>query len=152
MKINIIAIGKIKEKFFTDAVGEYAKRISRFADLNIIELPDAPASKSAEEQKRIESARLLEKAKGYVIAMDGGGRQMSSEETAKFISDKCTDGVSEFSFLIGGSHGHAKELLDKADMKLSFGRPTFPHQLFRVMLCEQIYRALTIIAGTPYNK
>ncbi len=152
MKINIVAIGKIKEKYFSDAIAEYVKRCSRYADVKVIELPDAPPSKSAEEQKYIESNLLLSKAKGYVIAMDMRGKQLTSEGFADLIKTKCADGVSEFSFLIGGSHGHTDELRAKADMILSFSQGTFPHQLFRVMLCEQVYRALSINAGTPYHK
>lgn len=152
IKINVIAVGKIKEKFFADAVCEYEKRIRRFADFKITEIADAPPSKSASEQKSVESGRLLEKAKGFVIAMDGGGKELSSVQLASLIDEKCTEGVSEISFLIGGSYGHSDELLKRADAVLSFGKLTYPHQLFRVMLCEQIYRALTINAGTPYNK
>lgn len=152
MKINVIAIGKIKEKYFSDAIAEYVKRCSRYADVKVVELPDAPPSKSAEEQKRIESELLLSKAKGYVVAMDMRGKQLSSEEFANLIKTKCSDGESEFSFLIGGSHGHTDELRAKADMIISFSKATFPHQLFRVLLCEQVYRALSINAGTPYHK
>ncbi len=152
MKINVVAIGKIKEKYFQDAIGEYLKRSSRYADVKVIELSDAPPSKSAMEQQRIESESLLSKTKGFTIAMDSRGKQLSSEELAKLIDIKCADGVGEFSFLIGGSHGHTDELRDRADMMISFGKNTFPHQLFRVMLLEQIYRALSINAGTPYHK
>lgn len=152
MKINIIAIGKIKEKYFQDAVSEYVKRSSRYAEVKVIELEDAPQSKTPDEQRVIESERLLSKAKGYIIAMDFRGKSMSSESLAQFISQKCIEGVSEFSFLIGGSHGHSDELRKRVDMLLSFGANTFPHQLFRVMLAEQVYRALSINAGTPYHK
>ncbi|MEG2450195.1 MAG: 23S rRNA (pseudouridine(1915)-N(3))-methyltransferase RlmH [Clostridia bacterium] len=152
MKINVIAIGKIKEKYFEDAILEYAKRMSKFADFNIVELADAPPGKTACEQQKIEGARLLAAAKGYIIALDGGGVELSSEGFSQLIASKCNEGFSEFSFLIGGSHGHGQEVKDKANMKLSFSKMTFPHQLFRVVLCEQIYRAMTIIAGTPYHK
>ena len=116
------------------------------------ELGDAPQGKSASEQSRIESEALLEKARGYTIALDMRGKQLSSEELASLIKDKCNDGISEFSFLIGGSHGHSDALRQQVDEVLSFGKATFPHQLFRVMLSEQIYRALSINAGTPYHK
>lgn len=152
MRINVIAIGKIKEKYFSDAVAEYVKRASRFADVRVIELADAPQGKTPAEQRLIESERLLEKAKGYTIAMDFRGTQLSSEKLAELIKNKCSDGIGEFSFLIGGSHGHSDALREKADMLLSFGSNTFPHQLFRVMLCEQVYRALSINAGSPYHK
>lgn len=152
MKINIIAIGKIKEKYFSDAIAEYVKRASRYADVKVVELADAPPSKTPEEQRKIESDLLLCKAKGFVVAMDMRGKELSSEGLAELIKSKCTLGESEFSFLIGGSHGHTEELRQRTDMLLSFGKNTFPHQLFRVMLSEQIYRALCINAGTPYHK
>ncbi len=152
MKINVISIGKIKEKYFVEAISEYVKRSSRYADVRVLELPEAPPTKSVEEQKKIESSQLLAKATGFTIAMDFRGKEMSSESLASFIQTKCTEGVSEFSFLIGGSHGHTDELRKNVDMLLSFGANTFPHQLFRVMLTEQIYRVLSIIAGTPYHK
>ena len=152
MKINVIAIGKIKEKYLSDAIAEYAKRMSRYADFKVIELPDAPQGKTAEEQKKIESDALLSKAKGYIVALDPRGKELGSDDFAELIKTKCTEGQSEFSFLIGGSHGHTDELRAQADLVLSFGKPTFPHQLFRVMTCEQIYRAFTIINGTPYHK
>lgn len=152
MKINIIATGKLKERYFSDAVNEYVKRSSRFGDVRVTELPDAPQGKTAAEQSRIESAQLLDKAKGYLIAMDGRGEQITSEELASLISARGLDGTKEISFLIGGSHGHTDGLRARADKLISFGRITLPHQLFRVVLAEQIYRALTIIAGTPYNK
>ena len=152
MKINVIAIGKIKEKYLTDAILEYSKRMSRYADFKVIELPDAPSGKSPEEQRKIESEALLAKAKGFIIALDFRGKEFSSEDFAHLIETKCSEGYSEFSFLIGGSHGHTDELRSRADLLLSFGKMTFPHQLFRVMVCEQIYRAMTIINGTPYHK
>lgn len=152
MKINIIATGKLKERYFSDAVNEYVKRCSRFGDVRVTELSDAPQGKTAAEQSRIESVQLLDKAKGYIIAIDGRGEQITSEELASLISARGLDGTKEISFLIGGSHGHTDELRARADKLISFGRITLPHQLFRVVLAEQIYRALTIIAGTPYNK
>jgi len=152
MKINLIAIGKIKENYIVDGIKEYAKRISRFAEFNLIELPDAPQGKTPDEQADIEGKRLLEKAKGTIIILDGKGKNLSSEGFATYLDKKCTEGVGEFSFLIGGSHGHSLATKQKADLLLSFGAMTFPHQLFRLMLTEQIYRALTINAGLPYHK
>lgn len=152
MKINIVAIGKIKEKFFADAIEEYVKRCSRYGDVRIVELPEAPQGKSPDEQRRIESAQLLDKAKGYIVLTDARGEQLSSEGLAAFIADKAVDGVKEISFLIGGSFGHTDELRRRADMMISFGKITYPHQLFRVVLTEQIYRAFTINAGTKYHK
>ena len=152
MKINLIAIGKVKESYIVEGVKEYMKRISRFAEFNLIELPDAPQGKTPEEQSDIEGKRLLEKAKGVIIILDGKGKNLSSEGLASYLDKKCTEGNGEFSFLIGGSHGHSAETKSKADLLLSFGAMTFPHQLFRLMLTEQIYRALTIINNLPYHK
>lgn len=152
MKINVIAVGRLKEKFFADAVKEYAKRLGAYCDFSMTEVPAAPPSKSPAEQSAEESENLLRKARGYVVALDGTGKKPSSTEFASFIASECSKGVSEFSFLIGGSHGLCDKVRERADCVLSFGNMTFPHQLFRVMLCEQIYRALTINAGTPYHK
>jgi 23S rRNA (pseudouridine1915-N3)-methyltransferase len=152
MKINLIAIGKVKENYIVEGVKEYAKRMIRFAEFNLIELPDAPQGKTPDEQADIEGKRLLEKAKGVIIVLDGKGKNLSSEGLASYIDKKCTEGTGEFSFLIGGSHGHSPETKSKADLLLSFGAMTFPHQLFRLMLTEQIYRGLTINANLPYHK
>lgn len=152
MKINLIAIGKVKESYIVEGVKEYMKRISRFAEFNLIELPDAPQGKTPEEQSDIEGKRLLEKAKGVIIILDGKGKNLSSEGLSSYLDKKCTEGNGEFSFLIGGSHGHSAETKSKADLLLSFGAMTFPHQLFRLMLTEQIYRSLTINANLPYHK
>lgn len=152
MKIYIVAIGKVKEKYFTEAVEEYLKRCSRYADVSVVQLPEASPEKTPAEQRAIESASLLNKARGYVVALDMRGDLVASEDIAAMIAYKCGEGISEFSFLIGGSHGFDPIVRERADKVISFGRTTFPHQLFRVMLTEQIYRALTINAGTPYHK
>ena len=152
MKINIIAVGKIKEKFFTDAIAEYQKRLSRFCDFKIVEVPEATNYKNLAEKSHIEGELLLLKAKGYIVALDGKGKMLSSEDIATTINDNMVNGISEISFIIGGSNGLSKELLDKSNLIVSFGKITFPHQLFRVVLSEQIYRAFTIIGGMPYHK
>lgn len=152
MKINIAAVGRLKEKYFAEALAEYAKRLSAYCDFSVAEVAPAPPAKSPEEQKTAECARLAEKCRGCVIALDGGGKQLSSKGLAEFIAAKCSGGTSEFTFVIGGSHGLDKKFVGSADAVISFGQMTFPHQLFRVMLAEQIYRALCINAGTPYHK
>lgn len=152
MKINIVAVGKIKEKFFTDAIAEYQKRLSRFCDFKIVEVPEATNYKNLAEKSHIEGELLLLKAKGYIVALDGKGKMLSSEDIATTINDNMVNGISEISFIIGGSNGLSKELLDKSNLIVSFGKITFPHQLFRVVLSEQIYRAFTIIGGMPYHK
>jgi len=152
MKINIVAVGKIKEKFFTDAIAEYAKRLSKFCEFKIIEVSEATNYKNLTEKSAIEGDLLLSKAKGYLVALDGHGKMLASEEIASAINDNMINGISEISFIIGGSNGLSKKVLDKANLTLSFGKITFPHQLFRVVLSEQIYRSFTIINGMPYHK
>ena len=152
MKINIVAVGKIKEKFFTDAIAEYQKRLSKFCDLKIIEVQEASNYKNLTEKSELEGQLLLNKSKGYIVALDGKGKLLSSEDLASTINDNMVNGISEISFIIGGSNGLSEEVKNKANLMVSFGKITFPHQLFRVVLSEQIYRAFTIINGMPYHK
>ena len=152
LKVNIIAVGSIKEKYLSDATCEYLKRLSRFANVSIIEIEEKSVSSDLRLKKEQEGIAILKKARGYIIALDGGGVQLSSVDFSKKIEDIALSGVSEISFVIGGSNGHSEQVLKASNMQLSFGKMTYPHQLFRVMLLEQIYRAFTITAGTPYHK
>lgn len=156
MKVNIVAVGKIKEKYFTDAINEYAKRLSRFTEFSVVEVGEYKNQKTSEEEiqitKKIEGERLLKKAKGVIIAMDRQGKMLSSEELACKIKEIFTYNASEISFLIGGSNGLSQEVINKADYLVSFGKITYPHQLMRVILSEQIYRAFTINNSLPYHK
>lgn len=152
MKINIVCVGKIKEKFFTDAILEYKKRLTKFCDLTVIEVDEASNETNLTKKSEIEGKRLLEKCTGVIVCLDSRGQMFSSEEIAKFIKTKTVSGNSVISFVIGGSNGLSEEVLSRASLRLSFGKITFPHQLFRVVLIEQIYRALTINAGLPYHK
>lgn len=159
MKITIISVGKIKERFFTDAINEYAKRLSKFCKLaeEIIadERADEGFSKSEIEQVKIkEGIKILNKIpkNSYVLALDVRGKQLSSEELAEKINILGIDGISDITFIIGGSNGLSKDVLDIANFKLSFSKMTFPHQLFKVILLEQIYRAFKINAGETYHK
>ncbi len=152
MKINIVAVGKIKDDFLKAAVEEYKKRISRFAEISVTELPEAPPSKTEAEQIAFESGEIFPKLKGVIIATDIDGKQLSSKDFSSFIESKCVSGESEFTFVIGGSYGLDDKIKNSAALRLSFSKMTFPHQLFRVMLCEQIYRALTIKNNLPYHK
>ncbi len=152
MKITLVAVGKIKEKFFVDAIKEYEKRLSRFCNFSVVEVAESLPSKSCQEQIEEENKRLLEKCKGCVVAFDLKGEHLTSEQFADFFDKTMSNGQSEFTFLIGGSNGLGEELRKKVDKKLAFSKLTFPHQLFRVMAVEQIYRALTINAGLPYHK
>lgn len=159
MKITLISVGKIKEKFFTDAINEYAKRLSKFCKLNEEIIQDERAddnfSQSEIEQvKAKEGIKILNKIQknSYVFVLDVKGKQVSSEELAEKINSLGIDGKSDITFIIGGSNGLSQDVLDAADYKLSFSKLTFPHQLFKVILLEQIYRAFKINAGESYHK
>lgn len=152
MKINIVCVGKIKEKFYTDAIGEYAKRLSRFCTLKIIEVDEFAKQQNLQKKVEEEGKLLLENCFGQIVSMDGSGKLISSEELAELIKKAEVSGISEISFVIGGSNGLSKQVHQKSALVASFGKITFPHQLFRVVLVEQIYRAFSIIAGMPYHK
>ncbi len=152
IKINIVAVGSIKEKFFTDAINEYSKRLQRFCNLKIIEVDEQSNASSLQKKIEIESQNLLKKAKGSIVLLDREGESISSEGLAQLISSLSLDSKGEISFVIGGSNGVDETLKKRADKVLSFGKITFPHQLFRVVLLEQIYRAETIIGNLPYHK
>lgn len=151
MKINIIAVGKIKEKFFIDAINEYKKRLGKFCDFSIIEVPEKSAETYLAKKTADESELLLAACKGTIILLDREGKQVSSPELADII-DKTSLSSSTISFVIGGSNGVSQKLKQQAKYCISFGKVTYPHQLFRVVLTEQIYRAFTINAGLPYHK
>ena len=151
MKINIICIGTIKEKYFLEAIAEYRKRLSRFCTLNIIELQQCKIDEPNISIK-FEEEKIMEKLEGYIILMDINGKQLSSPDLAKTLSKLEVNGNSTISFVIGGSFGVSQNIKDKANMRLSFSPMTFPHQLFRVMLLEQIYRAFSINSNMPYHK
>ena len=159
MKIRVICIGRLKERFYTEAVAEFKKRLSRFCETEILELADErvaqdPSPAEIARVKAVECGRIEEKlAEGeYVIALDPKGKQLSSEELADSLSSIMLSGKSRIAFLIGGSHGLTEELKRRADAVVSFSRMTFSHQIFRVMLLEQIYRAFKIMNGEPYHK
>lgn len=156
MKIKIVAVGKIKESFFREAIAEYSKRLSRFASFEIAEVAERtfngePAAKEIDKIIAAEGQAILQKAEGYVVAMDINGKLVDSVELSEIIvKNKLTNSV--FTFVIGGSYGLSQEVKDKADLRLSFGRITLPHQLFRVVLCEQLYRACCIENNVTYHK
>lgn len=159
MKITVVCVGKIKEKFFGDAIREYEKRLSRYCKLSIVELQDEKtpdgASAALEEQiKRREGERILKVLPegAYTVALAIQGKQCSSEELAETIEKLGVNGTSHIVFIIGGSLGLSEEVLLKADYLLSFSKMTFPHQLMRVVLLEQVYRSYRIISGEPYHK
>ena len=159
MKITLLTVGKIKEKFYQDAISEYSKRLSRYCKLNIIEVPDEKtpdkASETVEEQiKEKEGQRILAKLSedAYTIVLAIDGKSLDSVELAEKIQTLGVNGTSHIQLIIGGSLGLHDSVLKKADFKLSFSRMTFPHQLMRVILLEQIYRSYRIISGEPYHK
>jgi len=159
MNVSIICVGKIKEKFYREAIGEYSKRLSRYCKLDIVEVADekTPDNASTKEELQIkdkEGESILKNIRDnvYVIAMDIKGEMSTSELLAGKIKDLGISGDSNITFVIGGSLGLAKKVLDRADYRLSFSRMTFPHQLFRVMILEQVYRGFRINAGEPYHK
>lgn len=158
ISINIICIGKLKEKYLVDAIKEYSKRMSTLCKLNIVELPedklpDNPSASEIEKGLEKEGKNILSKvAKGsYTIAMCIEGKEMSSEDLAKKIETIAFES-STINFIIGGSFGLSKEVKDNSNYLMSMGPMTFPHQLARVMLCEQIYRAFQINNNTHYHK
>ncbi|MBA5850270.1 23S rRNA (pseudouridine(1915)-N(3))-methyltransferase RlmH [Clostridium sp. cel8] len=156
MNITIIGVGKLKEKYLKSAIEEYSKRLSRYCKLNIIEVqdektPDTASKKDEEIIKDKEGKRILKHISDsmYVVVLDLKGNMITSNEFADFIGDLGLKGKSNIAFVIGGSLGISREILCRADYKLCFSKMTFPHQLFRVMLLEQIYRGFRIIRGEP---
>lgn len=159
MKIKVIPVGKIKEKFYEQAIEEYSKRLSRYCKLEIIQVAD---EKTAENMSEVEEAIILKKEAdrilksikddAFVISLEINGTMLGSEELAQKIQSLAVNGTSEINFIIGGSLGLHESVSKRADYKLSFSKMTFPHQLMRVILLEQIYRGFRIINGEPYHK
>ena len=153
LRIKIVAVGNLKEKYFVDAVKEYSKRITPFAKLEICEIQEANSSISNIEQiKNVEGQKILSELDGFVVVLDSGGKQLTSPELAEFLKEKAVSGVSKISFVIGGSVGLSDEVKQRANLKLSMSKMTFPHHLARAMLLEQIYRAFKISDGGKYHK
>ncbi|WP_418750576.1 23S rRNA (pseudouridine(1915)-N(3))-methyltransferase RlmH [Frisingicoccus sp.] len=159
MKISIICVGKIKEKFYRMALDEYSKRLSRYCKLEILEVadektPDNASDHEVELIKDKEGERILKNIRrdAMVIALAIDGKMLSSEQLADKIRQLGVMGESHIQFIIGGSLGLSDRVLEAADMLLSFSKMTFPHQLMRVILLEQVYRSYRIIQGEPYHK
>lgn len=159
MKITILTVGKIKEKFFSDAILEYSKRLSKYCSLEIIQVadektPDGASEVLSEQIREKEGERLLSKIKetSFVITLEIEGNMLDSVELAKMLEEKMVQGESHLIFVIGGSLGLSRAIRKRADMALSFSKMTFPHQLMRVILLEQLYRGFRIIKGEPYHK
>ncbi len=158
MKVTIITVGKIKEKYLIDGIKEYSKRLSTYTKLEIIELNDEKAPENLSEKDIIlikdkEAQKINQKiTNGYIIALNISGNNLSSEEFAQKIIEIQTYNHSHIIFIIGGSLGLSEEILKKSDYQISFGRNTYPHQLMRLILLEQIYRSFRINNNEPYHK
>lgn len=159
MKISILCVGKVKESFYRDAIKEYEKRLSRYADIEIIEVEDEKTPDNASDNvvnaiKEKEGERLIKHMKddAYTIALAIEGKMLDSVKLSEKIDDLGVSGRSHIEFVIGGSLGLSPAVLNKADFKLSFSPMTFPHQLMRVILLEQVYRAYRIMKNEPYHK
>ena len=157
MKIKIICVGKLKEKYLKDGIAEYTKRISRFSKIEIIELndekiPDSPSDAQCQNILKTEGEKIKKHLEGYTIALCVEGTNLSSEELAKNFAKIQLGGESTISFVIGGSLGIDDSIKNMADFKLSFSKMTFPHQLMRLILTEQIYRAFKINNNENYHK
>jgi 23S rRNA (pseudouridine1915-N3)-methyltransferase len=154
LKVNIIAVGKVKEKYFLDGIEEYKKRLSRYCDFKIIEIGEEVAKKENDAEikmvKEKEGDKILPLIKGEAFSMAIEGKQIDSIGFSKIIENAKADG-KELTFIIGGSYGLSDRVKEKCTL-LSFSKMTFPHTLFRLILTEQIYRAFTIISGTAYHK
>jgi 23S rRNA (pseudouridine1915-N3)-methyltransferase len=156
IKINIVAVGKVKEKYFQEGVNEYLKRLNRFCRVNVIEIKERnivenPNPSEILEILKREGEDIKKELKGHVVAMAIEGKKHSSTSFANFIN-KIKDEVGEITFVIGGSYGIDSSVKEKASDKISFSDMTFPHTLYRVMLVEQIYRAFTILEDGKYHK
>ena len=155
MKIKILAVGKIKEKWYAEALAEYVKRLDRFAAVEIFEADEGDVRDTGEASVNAalkkEAEQILPRLQGYTVALDIDGRQMSSTEIASLINrEKMNNSV--FTFVVGGSHGLHRSVKDAARLRLSFGKITLPHTLCRVVLAEQVYRAFMINANSVYHK
>lgn len=155
MRIKIVAVGRLKERFWSDAQSEYLKRLKPYADVQIAEVADRDSSRIGIDRALVNEGADIDKALpqgAYTIALDIQGRQVSSEEFAALIDNLGVSGRSSVAFVVGGSHGISPALLRQVDERLSLGRVTLPHNLARVVLLEQVYRAFRILRGEPYHK
>ncbi|MGL6115587.1 23S rRNA (pseudouridine(1915)-N(3))-methyltransferase RlmH [Cetobacterium sp. SF1] len=155
MNVNVVCIGKIKDKYIIDGISEFTKRMQAFGKLKIIELKEDGNDSNRESSIAKESEEIiktLEKNKGYNVLLDIGGKNYSSEEMAEKIEELGIRGTSCINFIIGGSYGVSQDLRSYVDLRLSFSKMTFPHQLMRLILMEQIYRWFSILKNIKYHK
>ncbi len=153
LKLRIAAVGRLKERYWREACHEYVKRLGRYATVELVEIADRDLSHGIERAVRSEGADLLRAIpdSSHVVALEVGGRRMSSEDLAKSLEGLMVDGVADVTFVVGGSAGLAPDVLARADQSLSLSPMTLPHQLCRVVLLEQVYRAFRIMRNEPYH-
>lgn len=155
LAVNIVCVGKIKESYFRDAIAEYSKRLGRFCKLSILEVDEelqkGDSIKEIDRVKQREGERIISKLSGFVVALDSKGKELTSNGLAEYIESVSLNN-SVINFVIGGSNGLSDAVRNKADNVLSFGKVTYPHQLMRVILTEQIYRAFMINTNSAYHK
>ncbi|HAS73636.1 MAG TPA: 23S rRNA (pseudouridine(1915)-N(3))-methyltransferase RlmH [Clostridiales bacterium UBA8960] len=159
MRITVISVGKIKEKFYTGAIEEYSKRLSKYCTLSLVEVADEKAPETLSEKEMVqikdrEGERILDKIKEsqYVITLEIRGKQLTSEELSEKMSALGLEGNSDVVFVIGGSLGLSDAVMKRSNFALSFSKMTFPHQLMKVVLLEQVYRGFRILRNEPYHK
>ena len=155
MNVSIICVGKVKEKYIVEGINEFLKRMQSFAKMKIVELKEDGNDSSRNisiEKESEEILKTMEKLGGYNILLDIQGKNFSSEEMSEEIERLTVNGVSSINFIIGGSYGVSENVRQTVNMRLSFSKMTFPHQLMRLILCEQIYRWFSIIKNTKYHK
>lgn len=159
MKIKIIGVGKLKESYLKEGIQEYVKRLQAYADVEVIEVDDEPIPKNPSLAQEVmvkakEGRRVLDKVKqaDFMILLDVAGTEMDSVDLSKYLEKQMIDGHSTIDFVLGGSLGNSEDVLERADYRLSMSRMTFPHQLARLILVEQIYRSFKIMKGEPYHK
>lgn len=155
MNVSIICVGKVKEKYIVEGINEFLKRMQSFAKIKIVELKEDGNDSSRNisiEKESEEILKTMEKLGGYNILLDIQGKNFSSEEMSEEIERLTVNGVSSINFIIGGSYGVSENVRKTVNMRLSFSKMTFPHQLMRLILCEQIYRWFSIIKNTKYHK
>jgi 23S rRNA (pseudouridine1915-N3)-methyltransferase len=152
LHVTVLAVGKVKEKFLREGIAEYAKRLRSYVRLKIIELPDEALRQDQKKAKETEGEKILKEVKdgAYMVVLDPKGKQISSEELGQWFGAREMSG-QEVVLVIGGASGLADKVKNRADEALSFSRLTFPHQLFRLILMEQMYRAYKILRGEPYH-
>ncbi len=157
MNVNVIAVGKLKESYLRDGCAEYCKRLQAFCRIQVIEipehrLPEKPSQSEISAALEAEGKAILQKAKGMIIPLCIEGKEISSEALSEVLQKYAVSGVSEISFVIGSSFGLSESVKSAGGLRLSMSKMTFPHQLARMMLLEQVYRAFSIAAGTRYHK